>query len=56
MDVVAEGVETPDQLAALRGMSCRFVQGFLLGGPVAFRGLRARLAAFDAGVLDAVEA
>lgn len=34
-DVVAEGVETPDQLAALKAIGCRFGQGFLLGAPVA---------------------
>ncbi|MCU1548467.1 MAG: hypothetical protein JWO29_1418 [Arthrobacter sp.] len=32
--VVAEGVETRDQLEALRGMGCERVQGYLLGKPV----------------------
>ncbi len=32
--VVAEGVERPDQLAALRGRGCDLVQGFLFGRPV----------------------
>jgi diguanylate cyclase (GGDEF)-like protein len=32
--VVAEGVETPDQLEALRAMGCERVQGYLLGAPV----------------------
>ncbi|EFH09664.1 putative bifunctional diguanylate cyclase/phosphodiesterase, partial [Teichococcus cervicalis] len=33
--VVAEGVETPEQLAALRRLGCDAVQGFLLGRPMA---------------------
>lgn len=32
--VVAEGVETPEQLDALRAMGCERAQGFLLGKPV----------------------
>jgi EAL domain-containing protein (putative c-di-GMP-specific phosphodiesterase class I) len=32
--VVPEGVETEAQLAALEGLGCDFVQGFLLGRPV----------------------
>jgi diguanylate cyclase (GGDEF)-like protein/PAS domain S-box-containing protein len=34
LDVVAEGVETEEQLAELRSMRCRFGQGFLLGKPM----------------------
>lgn len=34
VEVVAEGVETPDQLSALRKVGCTTVQGFLLGRPV----------------------
>ncbi|MEB0200814.1 EAL domain-containing protein [Cryobacterium sp. 5I3] len=33
IDVVAEGVETEDQLAALREAGCAFAQGYLLGRP-----------------------
>jgi EAL domain-containing protein (putative c-di-GMP-specific phosphodiesterase class I) len=51
MDVVAEGVETPGQLHALRDMGCRFVQGYLLGRPVPLAQLRGALAAFDPAVL-----
>ncbi|MBB3085871.1 putative bifunctional diguanylate cyclase/phosphodiesterase [Geodermatophilus sabuli] len=55
MDVVAEGVETTGQLAALRSLGCRYLQGFLLGRPVAAGQLPAMLARFDPAVLDAVE-
>jgi EAL domain-containing protein (putative c-di-GMP-specific phosphodiesterase class I) len=34
LDVVAEGVETPAQLGALRGAGCGFAQGFLLARPM----------------------
>jgi EAL domain-containing protein (putative c-di-GMP-specific phosphodiesterase class I) len=49
---VAEGVETPGQLAALRGLGCRFLQGYLLGHPVPAAELPEVLAALHAGVLD----
>ena len=35
IEVVAEGVETHSQLAALSAAGCRLVQGYLLGRPVA---------------------
>jgi diguanylate cyclase (GGDEF)-like protein len=34
MDVVAEGVETQDQLWRLRTMGCDYAQGYLFSGPV----------------------
>lgn len=34
LQLVAEGVETPDQLARLRDLRCDLVQGFLLSRPV----------------------
>ncbi|MGH2840349.1 MAG: putative bifunctional diguanylate cyclase/phosphodiesterase [Solirubrobacteraceae bacterium] len=34
IEVVAEGVETDDQLTLLRGLGCEFVQGFLIGHPL----------------------
>jgi diguanylate cyclase (GGDEF)-like protein len=34
VQVVAEGVETPQQLAAVGGLGCQLVQGFLLGRPM----------------------
>ncbi|MGK5112102.1 putative bifunctional diguanylate cyclase/phosphodiesterase [Geodermatophilus sp. CPCC 205506] len=52
MDVVAEGVETAGQLAALDRLGCRFLQGFLLGEPVPAGELSALLAGFDPAVLD----
>ena len=33
VDVVAEGVETEDQLSALSAIGCPYAQGFLLGAP-----------------------
>jgi EAL domain-containing protein (putative c-di-GMP-specific phosphodiesterase class I) len=35
LDVVAEGIETPEQLEALRKMRCSYGQGSLLGSPMA---------------------
>jgi EAL domain-containing protein (putative c-di-GMP-specific phosphodiesterase class I) len=52
IDVVAEGVETPGQLAALRGLGCRYLQGYLLGRPGPPERLRDVLEGFDAGLLD----
>jgi len=34
MKVIAEGVETEDQLSNLEGMDCEFVQGFLFAKPL----------------------
>jgi len=33
MDVVAEGIETPNQLSAARDLNCDFAQGFCFGRP-----------------------
>jgi EAL domain-containing protein (putative c-di-GMP-specific phosphodiesterase class I) len=33
LEIVAEGVETEDQLRALAGLHCRQAQGFHLGSP-----------------------
>jgi EAL domain-containing protein (putative c-di-GMP-specific phosphodiesterase class I) len=54
LDVVAEGVETPGQLAALRRLGCRFLQGYLLGRPVPADELRAVIDGFDPELLDDV--
>ncbi|SFL50302.1 putative bifunctional diguanylate cyclase/phosphodiesterase [Geodermatophilus ruber] len=50
LDVVAEGVETPAQLGALRTLGCGFAQGFLLARPMRQEELGALLAD-GAGVL-----
>jgi EAL domain-containing protein (putative c-di-GMP-specific phosphodiesterase class I) len=34
MDVIAEGVETQEQLMELSGLNCEFVQGYLLSHPI----------------------
>lgn len=34
LQTVAEGVEQPEQLAAVRRMGCDLVQGYLLGRPL----------------------
>jgi EAL domain-containing protein (putative c-di-GMP-specific phosphodiesterase class I) len=44
LDVVAEGVETPAQLAGLCGFGCDFAQGFLIARPGTLAGLSATLA------------
>jgi EAL domain-containing protein (putative c-di-GMP-specific phosphodiesterase class I) len=43
LEVIAEGVERPQQLASLQEMGCRFVQGFLLSRPVPAEQLTALL-------------
>jgi EAL domain-containing protein (putative c-di-GMP-specific phosphodiesterase class I) len=55
LDVVAEGVETAGQLNALRGMACRYIQGWLFGRPMEATAVRAYLETFDPSVLDVTE-
>jgi EAL domain-containing protein (putative c-di-GMP-specific phosphodiesterase class I) len=43
LDVVADGVETPAQLAALCGFGCDFAQGFLIARPMPLSGFTAML-------------
>lgn len=47
LSVVAEGVEEPATLDALRGLACDSVQGYLLGHPLSAAALQARLAQAD---------
>ena len=59
MMVVAEGVETPAQLAVLRKLGCHFAQGLLFGEPCTAEGLGAlqrELAACHASVETAASA
>ena len=35
MEIVAEGIEQPGQLAQIAASACEFGQGFLIGKPVA---------------------
>jgi diguanylate cyclase (GGDEF)-like protein len=49
MTTIAEGVETPAQLACLRELGCDYAQGFLLGRPVPAQD-------FDLDALDATAA
>ena len=44
LSVVAEGVETPEQLEVLRGLDCKFVQGYLTGRPMSGAEVTAHLA------------
>ncbi|MFC4695803.1 putative bifunctional diguanylate cyclase/phosphodiesterase, partial [Geodermatophilus arenarius] len=52
MDVVAEGVETREQMAVLTALGCRFLQGWLIGRPVPGPALPALVDAFDPAPLD----
>jgi EAL domain-containing protein (putative c-di-GMP-specific phosphodiesterase class I) len=48
LDVVAEGVERPEDLATLQDMGCGFVQGFLFARPAPAPGIAGLLAGWDA--------
>ena len=49
IDVVAEGVETADERAALAAHGCGTYQGYLFGRPIPARDFEAALAAVEAG-------
>ena len=49
--VVAEGVETEEQLALLRGLACDDYQGFLFSRPIEAEAVRALVEANHAGVM-----
>ena len=52
MKVVAEGVETDDQLSKLKAMDCEYVQGFLFSKPVDSQEAGTLLGKSFAGVKD----
>jgi len=43
LEVIAEGVETPEQLAFLQGLGCHLYQGYLHSRPVALEALKKML-------------
>ena len=47
--VIAEGIEQPRQLIALREMGCCYGQGFLVARPMAASGVEALIGASDEG-------
>ncbi|MBY3554394.1 bifunctional diguanylate cyclase/phosphodiesterase [Modestobacter lapidis] len=56
IDVAAEGVETAEEMAALRDMGCAYLQGYLLGRPTEVADIAAVVDGFDGGLFDAVPA
>lgn len=55
LDVVAEGVETPDQLRILQLYRCDAVQGHLAGRPIPAEALLQRMSDGEISQLPAVE-
>ena len=45
MEVIAEGVETPGQLAVLQAVGCNLVQGYLFGGALSTEEMTERFSA-----------
>ncbi len=52
MQVVAEGIEQPRQLAELREMGCGYGQGFLVAKPMAASGMEALIRTGGSGIAD----
>jgi diguanylate cyclase (GGDEF)-like protein/PAS domain S-box-containing protein len=55
MDIVAEGVETKEQLAYLRGLECEYGQGFLFSHPLDVEAACKLLESADAGTADVLQ-
>ena len=55
LEVVAEGVETPEQLRALRRFGCHELQGYLFGRPVPPPEIEHLLRALSPGLAAAVQ-
>ena len=53
IEVVAEGIERPEQLELLRAMGCGLGQGYLVARPMAARGIEALAAAGEPGAGEA---
>ena len=53
--IVAEGIESPAELARLRALGCEMVQGFLLSRPLTPAGVEQLLGAEPAALADAQE-
>jgi predicted signal transduction protein with EAL and GGDEF domain len=47
MDVIAEGVETAQQLAQLRALGCEYAQGYYFGKPTDWETARSLINAED---------
>jgi diguanylate cyclase (GGDEF)-like protein/PAS domain S-box-containing protein len=56
MEVVAEGIETEDQLGQLKALSCDYGQGFLLSKPVPAENASALLQSNSAGLANSFPA
>jgi EAL domain-containing protein (putative c-di-GMP-specific phosphodiesterase class I) len=55
MDIVAEGVETREQLAYLKELKCEYGQGFLFSHPLDLDTACKLLESADAGVPDVLQ-
>ncbi|MEO8007788.1 MAG: EAL domain-containing protein [Betaproteobacteria bacterium] len=52
LEIVAEGVETPEQLAFVGGLACQRMQGYLCSPPLPSEGFRALLAKIPGHAMD----